>query len=64
MSRQNPRATCTTCAWWERIDAEVGRCRFRAPDHSGDWPETEQADWCGDHDFATGPHEDKPLRVA
>ena len=55
---------CDTCLFWDYIahDGEtkmMGSCRRHAPLVTGGlhtevstvWPETKNADWCGDHAF-------------
>ena len=54
---------CETCGWWERFvpNSELGVCKRNAPENVTmqdpdrpvptrvAWPETFQADWCGEH---------------
>ena len=52
MSRDNPRATCETCAFF---DAATFSCRARPPSVIGSvvfYPLVLTTDWCGEHAFA------------
>ena len=50
--------TCATCWFWEPLQSEYGdsiefvkhqgRCRIGPPISSGEWPETNGEDWCGE----------------
>lgn len=55
MTGANP-VTCRTCRYWgqDQRFAHMGTCRIRAPalrtgTDRGEWPVTEQDDWCGEH---------------
>ena len=39
---------CSSCMWFVRKAATVGRCRRHAPTMNG-YPVVFQNDWCGDH---------------
>jgi hypothetical protein len=45
---------CRNCRWWDNWMDGKGLCRIEPPIRSddtgrGEWPETLEGDWCGQH---------------
>lgn len=53
MSRDNPRATCATCAYARRHpQTDTVGCHAKPPHPGRGWPLVLLTDWCGQHIWA------------